>query len=208
MITIVDYGLGNIKAFANIYERLKIKVNIAKKKSEIVGAEKIILPGVGAFDFAMSQLNRSGMRDSLEKEVISNGVPVLGICVGMQMLANSSQEGELNGLGWIDGFVNQFDRKLLISNSCRLPHMGWNNVKQINENKLFRNVPDLGRFYFLHSYYFTSINSDNIISTTDYGIDFASSVNRNNIYGVQFHPEKSHSLGVQVLNNFANITLC
>ena len=86
--------------------------------------------------------------------------------------------------------------------------MGWNNVKQINENKLFRNVPDLGRFYFLHSYYFTSINSHNIISTTDYGIDFASSVNRNNIYGVQFHPEKSHSLGVQVLNNFANITLC
>ena len=208
MITIVDYGLGNIKAFTNIYEKLKIKVNIAKKKSEIVGAEKIILPGVGAFDFAMSQLNRSGMRDSLEKEVISNGVPVLGICVGMQMLANSSQEGELNGLGWIDGFVNQFDRKLLISNSCRLPHMGWNNVKQINENKLFRNVPDLGRFYFLHSYYFTSINSHNIISTTDYGIDFASSVNRNNIYGVQFHPEKSHSLGVQVLNNFANITLC
>ena len=208
MITIIDYGLGNIRAFANIYERLKIKVNIAKNKSQIIGAEKIILPGVGAFDFAMSQLNESGMRDALEKEVISNGVPVLGICVGMQMLANSSQEGELSGLGWIDGTVKKFDKKLLISNSCRLPHMGWNNVKQTSNNILYDNIPDLGRFYFLHSYYFTSFDNDSIMTSTHYGIDFTRSVNKNNIYGVQFHPEKSHSLGVQILKNFANFPLC
>lgn len=205
MISIVDYGLGNIRAFLNIYERLNIKVKIAKNKFDLKGAEKIILPGVGAFDFAMSQLNESGMRDTLEKEVISNGVPVLGICVGMQMLANSSQEGKLNGLGWIEGTVNQFDKTLLISNACRLPHMGWNNVKQTTGNILFRNVPELGRFYFLHSYFYKCYNNDNVIATTKYGIDFTSSVNRDNIYGVQFHPEKSHSLGIQILNNFSNL---
>lgn len=205
MITIIDYGLGNIKAFANIYERLNINVKIAKTKYDIVGAEKLILPGVGAFDFAMSQLNSSGMRDVIEKEVISNKVPVLGVCVGMQMLANSSEEGELDGLGWVDGTVNKFDKKLFNSDLCRLPHMGWNNVKQSNKSNLFSNVPDLGRFYFLHSYYFNCNNNNNIISTSTYGSNFTSAVNSNNIFGVQFHPEKSHFLGVQVLNNFAKL---
>lgn len=205
MITIIDYGLGNIKAFANIYERLNINVKIAKTKNDILGAEKLILPGVGAFDFAMSQLNSSGMRDAIEKEVISNKVPVLGVCVGMQMLANSSEEGELDGLGWIEGTVNKFDKKLLNSDLCRLPHMGWNNVNQSNKSNLFSNVPDLGRFYFLHSYYFNCNDNNNIISTSTYGSTFASAVNSNNIFGVQFHPEKSHFLGVQVLNNFAKL---
>ncbi len=205
MITIIDYGLGNIKAFANIYERLNINVKIAKTKYDIVGAEKLILPGVGAFDFAMSQLNSSGMRDVIEKEVISNKVPVLGVCVGMQMLANSSEEGELDGLGWIGGTVNKFDRKLLDFDLCRLPHMGWNNVKQSNENNLFSDVLDLSRFYFLHSYYFNCHDIKNIISTSNYGSNFASAVNLNNIFGVQFHPEKSHFFGVQVLNNFAKL---
>lgn len=205
MITIIDYGLGNIKAFANIYERLNINVKIAKTKNDIHGAEKLILPGVGAFDFAMSQLNSSGMRDVIEKEVISNKVPVLGVCVGMQMLANSSEEGKLDGLGWIEGTVNKFDKKLFNSDFCRLPHMGWNNVNQFNKSNLFSNVPDLGRFYFLHSYYFNCNDNNNIISTSTYGSAFASAVNSNNIFGVQFHPEKSHFLGVQVLNNFAKL---
>jgi len=205
MITIIDYGLGNIRAFANIYKRLNIKVKIAKTKYEVIGADKIILPGVGAFDFAMSQLNSSGMRDVIEKEVISNCVPVLGVCLGMQMLSNSSEEGKLNGLGWIRGTVNKFDKKFFDSDLCRLPHMGWNNVKQSIESHLFSNVPDLGRFYFLHSYYFSCHDDKNIISTTSYGSNFASSINLNNIFGVQFHPEKSHLLGVQVLNNFAKL---
>ncbi len=205
MITIIDYGLGNIKAFSNIYERLNINVKIATKKSDLKGATKIILPGVGAFDYAMSQLNNSGMRDELEKEVISNKVPILGICVGMQMLANSSEEGSLSGLGWINGEVNQFDKNLLKQNLYMLPHMGWNNINEFNKNDLFKNIPNFGRFYFLHSYYFICQNKENIITTTSYGIDFASSVNEKNIYGVQFHPEKSHNLGVSILNNFANI---
>ena len=205
MITIIDYGLGNIKAFANIYERLNIKVKIAKTKNDILGAEKLILPGVGAFDFAMSQLNSSGMRDAIEKAVVSNKVPLLGVCVGMQMLANSSEEGKLDGLGWIEGTVNKFDKKLFNSDLYRLPHMGWNNVNQSNKSNLFCNVPDLGRFYFLHSYYFNCNDNNNIISTSTYGNTFASAVNSNNIFGVQFHPEKSHFLGVQVLNNFAKL---
>jgi glutamine amidotransferase len=205
VITIIDYGLGNIKAFSNIYERLNINVKIATKKSDLKGATKIILPGVGAFDYAMSQLNNSGMRDELEKEVISNKVPILGICVGMQMLANSSEEGSLSGLGWINGEVNQFDKNLLKQNLYMLPHMGWNNINEFNKNDLFKNIPNFGRFYFLHSYYFICQNKENIITTTSYGIDFASSVNEKNIYGVQFHPEKSHNLGVSILNNFANI---
>lgn len=205
MITIIDYGLGNIKAFANIYERLNMKVKIAKTKYDVIGSDKIILPGVGAFDFAMSQLNLSGMRDVMEKEVISNRVPVLGICVGMQMLANSSEEGELDGLGWISGKVNKFDKKLFDSDLCRLPHMGWNNVKQFRDSHLFIDIPDFSRFYFLHSYYFYCNDNENIISTTNYGTNFASAVNLNNIFGVQFHPEKSHFLGVQVLNNFAKL---
>ncbi len=205
MITIIDYGLGNIKAFSNIYERLNVKVKIAAKKSDLIGATKIILPGVGAFDYAMSQLNNSGMRDAIEKEVISNKVPILGICVGMQMLANSSEEGSLSGLGWINGTVNQFDKNLLKQNLYMLPHMGWNNINEFNKNDLFKNIPNFGRFYFLHSYYFICQSKENIVTTTSYGIDFASSVNDKNIYGVQFHPEKSHNLGVRILNNFANI---
>jgi len=205
VITIIDYGLGNIRAFANIFERLNIQVKIAKTKHDVVAADKIILPGVGAFDFAMSQLNSSGMRDVIEKEVISKGVPVLGVCVGMQMLANSSEEGQLNGLGWIGGTVNKFDKKLFDSELCRLPHMGWNNVKHSNKSILFNNVADFGRFYFLHSYYFNCYDSKNIISTTTYGINFASAINLNNIFGVQFHPEKSHLLGAQILKNFAEL---
>jgi glutamine amidotransferase len=205
VITIINYGLGNIKAFSNIYNQLNIKVQIATNKSELIGATKIILPGVGAFDYAMNQFNNSGMRDAIEKEVISNGVPLLGVCVGMQMLANTSEEGSLKGLGWISGSVNRFDKTLLRQCSYTLPHMGWNNVSEVNKNKLYDNIPNMGRFYFLHSYYFTCENEQSIMTTTNYGIDFVSSVNYRNIYGVQFHPEKSHNLGIAVLKNFAFI---
>ena len=130
MITIIDYGLGNIRAFVNVYERLTIKTKVAHTAADIRDAEKIILPGVGAFDYAMSQLNASGMRDELEKQVLVNKVPVVGICVGMQMLANSSDEGKLPGLGWIDGEVKLFDESL-IPYKTRLPHMGWNSIQNI-----------------------------------------------------------------------------
>lgn len=202
MITILDYGLGNIRAFLNVYERLNIDVEIAKNDSQIEGATKIILPGVGSFDYAMNLLNKSGMRDALEKQVFENKIPVMGICVGMQMLAKSSDEGKLPGLGWIDGNVKLFDTTK-IPYKTRLPHMGWNSIRPEKNIALLDGFDEASRFYFLHSYYFECNQPHNVIATTDYGINYASAVKEDNIYGIQFHPEKSHSNGVQLLQNFA-----
>ena len=202
MITIVDYGLGNIRAFANVYERLNISTKIAHKADDLKDATKIILPGVGAFDYAMSQLNASGMRDELELQVLQNKVPVVGICVGMQILAKASDEGKLPGLGWIDANVKLFNANL-IPFKTRLPHMGWNSANPVIENKLLTGFNGKTRFYFLHSYYFVCNNEKDIIATTEYGTTYASAVNKENIYGIQFHPEKSHSNGIQLLSNFA-----
>jgi len=204
MIIIIDYGLGNIRAFANVYERLNIPVSIAKTAEDLKDATKIILPGVGAFDHAMSKLNASGMRESLDKFVLENGVPVLGICVGMQMLAKSSEEGILPGLGWIYGTVKKMDISVLKS-ITKLPHMGWNTINPNNGNRLLSSFNNDSRFYFLHSYYFQCNNQTDTIATTDYGIQFTSAVNYKNIYGVQFHPEKSHKWGIQLLKNFAEM---
>ena len=205
MITIIDYGLGNIRAFENLYQRLNIPTKIAHKAEDVINSTKIILPGVGAFDYAMSQLNASGMRDELEKQVLLNKVPVLGICVGMQILAKKSDEGMLPGLSWIDAEVKMFDEKL-IPYKTKLPHMGWNNIMLIKKNPLIDNgLTENARFYFLHSYYFECKNQENTIAQTEYGITFTCAVNVNNIYGVQFHPEKSHQNGIQLLYNFANL---
>jgi glutamine amidotransferase len=204
MITIIDYGLGNIRAFVNVYERLNIKTKVAHTAADIRDAEKIILPGVGAFDYAMSQLNASGMRDELEKQVLVNKVPVVGICVGMQMLAKSSDEGKLPGLGWIDGEVKLFDESL-ITYKTRLPHMGWNTMTPVKPNALLETFNGESRFYFLHSYYFSCNNPEDSIATTEYGIRYTSAVNKDKIYGIQFHPEKSHANGIQLLKNFATL---
>jgi imidazole glycerol-phosphate synthase subunit HisH len=204
MITIIDYGLGNIRAFINVYERLNIKIKIAHKPDDIKDATKLILPGVGAFDHAMSQLNQSGMRSEMEEQVLTNNIPVIGICVGMQMLAKSSDEGELPGLGWIDGIVKKFDGSK-IPYKTRLPHMGWNTIEPIRKVPLMDGFDGQSRFYFLHSYYFVCNNSDNVIATTNYGINYASAVARDNIFGIQFHPEKSHANGIQLLHNFAKL---
>jgi imidazole glycerol-phosphate synthase subunit HisH len=202
MITIIDYGLGNIRAFVNLYERLNIKIKIAHLPDDLKEASKIILPGVGAFDHAMMQLNHSGMRDELEKQVLLNKIPVVGICVGMQMLAKSSEEGKLQGLGWIEGNVKIFDASQ-IPYKTRLPHMGWNTINPINESPLLYGFNKESRFYFLHSYYFVCDNAENVIATTEYGIVYASAVKKDNIFGIQFHPEKSHFNGIQLLHNFA-----
>lgn len=204
MITIINYGLGNIRAFINVYDRLKIQTKVAQTADEIIGATKIILPGVGSFDYAMAQLNNSGMRDELEKQIFDNKIPIMGICVGMQMLAKSSDEGKMPGLGWIDGNVKLFDTSL-IPYKTRLPHMGWNSIEPSKENILLNGFNNQSRFYFLHSYYFDCNNQENILCTTEYGIKYSSAVNKDNIYGIQFHPEKSHSNGVRLLQNFANL---
>lgn len=203
MVTIVNYGLGNIQAFYHIYTRLNIPVSIASTPEELCGASKLILPGVGSFDWAMQRLNVSGMRNTLDELVLEKQVPVLGICVGMQMMARSSEEGVMPGLGWLEAHVNRFDFSN-ISPKILLPHMGWNDVKAISNSVLFAGI-DLPRFYFLHSYYFVPRDSSQILSTTHYGIDFTSSVCERHIYGVQFHPEKSHEWGISMLKNFATL---
>lgn len=204
MITIVDYGLGNVQAFATIYKRLDLPVTFAKVASDLVGATHIVLPGVGAFDWAMERLNASGMRAALDRLVLDERKHVLGICVGMQMMAKHSDEGTTPGLGWFNAEVRRFD-ETRIQGRTHLPHMGWNDVKQLDTRGLFQGIASDACFYFLHSYYFEPNDTSDILALTDYGVRFASAVKRHNIYGVQFHPEKSHSWGIQLLKNFARL---
>lgn len=205
MICIVDYGVGNSQAFLNIFSRLGVEAIRATNKSMLKEATHLILPGVGHFDNAMQKLNESGMRDTLEKMVLELKIPLLGVCVGMQMLADTSEEGKLSGLGWIPGKVRAFseDSRSTILN---LPHMGWNTLNFKKSDTLLSNLDEeLIQFYFLHSYYFEAKNRADIITTTYYGFNFSSIISHNNIYGVQFHPEKSHKWGEQFLKNFSKI---
>lgn len=206
MITIVDYGLGNIKAFANVYKRLNIPACYASSTEQLKQASKIILPGVGAFDHAMQKLNSSGLRECLDNLVLEKKVPVIGICVGMQMMANDSEEGTSKGLGWIDGTVKCFSYpNAEVSKVHPLPHMGWNNISPVRDTKLVANLDEYRRFYFLHSYYFECANSADVVATANYGFDYACIVNNDNVYGIQCHPEKSHHNGVALLKNFAEL---
>ncbi len=204
MITIVDYGLGNIAAFVNVYRRAGIAVAVASCADELKTAEKIILPGVGAFDWAMSRLAESGMRESLDELVLERGRPVLGVCVGMQMMARGSDEGNSPGLGWVPGRVRIFSEERL-GGVGRLPHMGWNDVIPASCCPLFKGLIDDSRFYFLHSYYFEPENAADGVATANYWGDFCCAVGKGDIYGVQFHPEKSHSWGARLLTNFAEL---
>ena len=202
MITIVDYGLGNISAFLNVYRRSNIDAKTATKPQELEGATRIILPGVGSFDHAMEQLQRSGMRETLDELVLNRRVPVLGVCVGMQMLARSSDEGKLPGLGWIAGTVRGLG-SLMTEQKLPLPHMGWNDVRVVSHDRLFDQLDADSRFYFLHSYYFECDRPADAAAVSLYGREFACAVHAANIYGVQFHPEKSHHWGTRLLQNFS-----
>lgn len=204
MIAIIDYGLGNISAFFNVYKRLNIPAVIAHDAAGLAGATKLILPGVGAFDHAMERLDRSGMRAPLEEMVRSREVPILGVCVGMQILARSSEEGKLPGLGWIAGSVRKFQLDAS-AHETPLPHMGWNDVVPVEGNGLFAGLEQGARFYFLHSYYFQCDAETNVMARTTYGAPFGCAVRERHVYGVQFHPEKSHRFGVTLLKNFAQL---
>jgi imidazole glycerol-phosphate synthase subunit HisH len=204
MIGIVDYGSGNIRAIGNVYSRLDIKFKVVKSAQDFVGVRKIVLPGVGAFDQVVRQLEESGFRDILGERVVKEGMPALGICVGMQILAKASEEGVCAGLGWIEGFVKRLDTTLL-PNRTRLPHMGWNDVSPERADGLFEGLGSDAQFYFLHSYVFVCENSENVLAKSQYGESFACAVRKDNIYGVQFHPEKSHHFGVRLLRNFAEM---
>lgn len=204
MITIIDYGIGNVSAFQNVFKRLNIPSKLARCANDLMGSSKLILPGVGHFDYAMSQLNKSGMRNRLDELVLTEKVPVIGICVGMQMMAKKSDEGTLDGLCWVDAYVKKFDEPAIYQQT-KLPHMGWNDVKPREKHPLFRGLEEKAIFYFLHSFYVQCSNLENIISETDYGINFSSGIQSDNIYGIQFHPEKSHSFGERLLKNFAHV---
>lgn len=204
MIAIVNYGSGNIQAIGNIYTRLRIPFTVVTQPEELVAAERIILPGVGAFDQAMNELDASGMREALDRAVLQEKKQILGICVGMQLLAHSSEEGSAKGLGWIDGAVKRFDQGGA-QQVLRLPHMGWNTVAPRRVSPLFRDVDLETGYYFLHSYYFSCNNPEDQLAVANYGKAFTCVVQRANVCGVQFHPEKSHQAGIQLLKNFATI---
>lgn len=204
MITIIDYGVGNINAFVNVYKRVNVQTKIAKTAADLEDAQKLILPGVGHFDHAMSELIKSGMREKLDELVMVQKVPIIGICVGMQMMANSSEEGKLEGLKWIDATVKKFD-ETKIKQVTRLPHMGWNDVHPLISNPLFAGLEKEALFYFLHSYYFECNNATDILATSEYGGEFTCATHHENVYGIQFHPEKSHHYGETLLHNFAKL---
>lgn len=204
MIGIIDYGLGNINAFLNIFKRLHITAKRLKNVDDFEGVQKLILPGVGAFDHAMELFYNSGISEITTKKVLEDKMPVIGICVGMQMLAHSSDEGKLPGLGWLKGQVKRFDESK-IPFTTRLPHMGWNDVIVDRRAPIFYDFPKNSQFYFLHSYYFVCHDPIITIATSEYGGEFTCAVNQDNIYGVQFHPEKSHHFGVQLLENFSKL---
>lgn len=203
-IAIVDYGSGNIRAIANIYQRLKIESYLAHEPSALIHATRVILPGVGAFDQTMGHLQDSGLRSALEDRVLGDGIPFLGICVGMQLLAKRSDEGALTGLGWIDADVKKFDLSRFTGRT-RLPHMGWNDAAPRSGDPLFAGLEPSASFYFLHSYHMVCRDPSDELASADYGGRFTSAVRRGNIWGVQFHPEKSHQSGVRLLENFASI---
>jgi imidazole glycerol-phosphate synthase subunit HisH len=204
MIAIVDYGSGNIKAMANIFARLNVPAFVATKPTDLARATKIILPGVGAFDQAMGHLEQSGLRDALTDSVMGDSVPMLGVCVGMQLLGEKSDEGERPGLGWVAGTVRKFDHSELAERT-HLPHMGWNDVSVIRSSPLFDGLETDAKFYFLHSYYFSCDQKNDVLAETEYGGRFTCAVNSGKVFGVQFHPEKSHQYGIQLLKNFANL---
>ena len=200
MIRVIDYGLGNVQAFLNAYRLLDIDAGRAKVPADLDDATHLILPGVGSFDFAMQLFENSGMRRDVENLVLNVGMPILGVCVGMQIMASSSEEGTEPGLGWISGVVKKIqshhDGELL-----PLPHMGWNDAYAIEKNLLLTSA----EFYFLHSYYFLPKDRKDVLAEFEYGHKMVCAVRKGNIFGVQFHPEKSHDNGSSLLENFSKI---
>lgn len=202
MIHIIDYGMGNLGSMQNMFKRIGAYVTVESNPSALVHAEKLVLPGVGSFDAAMGRINESsGLRDLLEHKANVEKVPILGVCLGMQLLTSSSDEGELHGLGWIKAKTLRFPNK----NGLKVPHMGWNVATPVRKSPLTDEVIEEPRFYFVHSFCVHVEYAEHSIMRTDYGGVFDSAIARDNIYGVQFHPEKSHRFGMHILKNFAKL---
>ncbi len=203
MITIIDYGMGNLGSVQNMFKRIGVPSEVTGNAETIARASKLLLPGVGAFDAAMEKIAESGLRNILDKKVLEERVPTLGICLGMQLITNSSEEGVQPGLGWLPAKSLKF--KFAPDSKLKIPHMGWNRVFEKRQSPLIKDLPEEPRFYFVHSYYVACDNENDVLTTTHYGSDFHSIVQKDNVYGAQFHPEKSHKYGMKLLENFAKI---
>lgn len=201
MITIVNYGMGNLGSIKNMFKHIGVPAAITSDLADIADAHKLLLPGVGAFDSAMERINGSGLREILDRKALQEKIPILGICLGMQLLTSSSEEGKILGLGWLAAKTTRFP----VKQGLKVPHMGWNLVNPVRESRLTKDLPKESRFYFVHSYCVHVENEEDSILKTTYEIPFDAAIQHDNIYGAQFHPEKSHKFGMQLLKNFARL---
>lgn len=197
-VSIVDYGLGNLGSVANMLKRTGHDVRLVATPQEVVASERLLLPGVGAFDAGMSRLQERGLTEALD-DFVKSGRPLLGICLGMQLLFDSSEEGESRGLSLIPGRCVRLEQ----AQGMRVPHMGWNTLEPTRTDALTQDLPADSRFYFVHSYRVVPENDDDVLAITQYGAPFASMIRSGNVMGAQYHPEKSHAFGMRVLSNFA-----
>jgi len=204
MITIIDYKTGNYGSVLNMLKKIGAEAVISSDILDIEKADKLILSGVGSFDTGIKNLQELEILPVLNKKVLENKTPILGICLGMQLFAKKSEEGKLTGLGWIDAEVVKFkfDKN---KSDFKIPHMGWNIVETKKINVLFKNMTEEQRFYFVHSYHLMCDNEKDIIAETNYGYEFVSAIQKENIFGIQFHPEKSHKFGMRLLKNFVEL---
>ena len=200
-IAIINYGMGNLRSLEKAFEKIGAQVIVTEERQTIESAGKIVLPGVGAFGEGMANLKRLDLIGLLNALILEKKKKILGICLGMQLLGEKSYEiKETPGLNWIRGTVNRLDGE-----TVKIPHVGWNNITMTNPSPLFKNIPDQTDFYFVHSYYFRA-DERYVTSTADHGIEFAASVQKENLFGCQFHPEKSQDFGLEFLSNFVNLT--
>ncbi|PWG05477.1 imidazole glycerol phosphate synthase subunit HisH [Polaribacter aquimarinus] len=203
MITIVDYGLGNLRSVQKSFERSNINVRISSDLKVIKNSQKLVLPGVGHFGKGMNNLKTTGILDVLNEKVLVQKTPILGICLGMQLMTKFSEESNSDGIGWIDAKTIRFEKDE--TKKFKVPHIGWNSVNIINNNNLLNKIENNSQYYFVHTYCVYCNNNDDIMTESEYGVKFHSSFRRENIFGVQFHPEKSFSVGIQMFKNFSNL---
>ncbi len=202
-LVIVDYGMGNLNSVRKILDKMKVRTVVSSKPEDIEDSDKLILPGVGHFGKAMSNLKQLNLLDTLHEAVLVRKKPILGICLGMQLLAKKSEEGDAEGLGWFDAEVVKF--RVSDKLKYKIPHMGWNQIFLKSRSSLMKNIPELSEFYFVHSYHLKANDQSDLLNETEYDYIFASAVEKDNIFGVQYHPEKSHDAGAQLIKNFIEL---
>jgi len=200
MIAIINYGLGNLTSIQNMHKRLGINAIITSETDKIKNASKLILPGVGHFKKGMENLHSSGLKELLDDLVLGQKKPILGICLGAQLMTKHSEEGDVDGLAWVNATTVRFDQKKI--NGLKVPHMGWSDIRIADSNPLWMNLPPEPRFYFVHTFHFLFDKENEISATSTHGYEFVCAFRKDNIFGTQFHPEKSHKFGMKVIENF------